>query len=192
MIDLNNAAIFTNNKNTLKETSFDGDNKVYMSQLTLDVVNFDKVKDAYCDSLDKACSARPHSNDALFIDIEQEKFLFIEFKNGELKGQRLQDVKLKISESLLIFNDIVNENISFDRKSVNYVLVYNAENNAEFEKQRTSSLSKTASTLAKLAGRRFCINGFDAYLYFFHDVRTINQDEFKQIEAELQNGTYKF
>lgn len=192
MIDLDKEKLFSENIDTLKHTSADGSNSEYLSNSNLSVINFDKVKDSYCLNLKHNSSAKLHSNDALYVDKSKSKFIFIEFKNGKLEGQEFKDVQLKISESLLMFNDIINENLSFDRANVNYILVYNKEKNLAFEIQRTSSLSKFNKILAIKAGKRFCINGFDRYFYFFHDVKTINQEEFNEIELKLQNNTYEF
>lgn len=38
----------------------------------------------------------------------------------------------------------------------------------------------------------YLINGFDRYNIFFHDVKTINEDEFKDISKQLENKTYNF
>lgn len=192
MIDLDKENLFLESMDTLKNTSAVDAHKEYLSNSNLNVINFDKVKDSYCSILKYYSKAKLHSNDALYIDKSKSKFIFIEFKNGKLEGKGLKDVQLKISESLLMFNDIINENLSFDRENVNYILVYNKEKNLVFEAQRTSSLSKFNNLLAKNAGKRFCINGFDRYFYFFHDVKTINQEEFKEIELKLQNNAYEF
>lgn len=53
--------------------------------------------------------------------------IFIEFKNGIISQTVNYELRLKIYESLLILLDIINENISFSRKKISYILVYNED-----------------------------------------------------------------
>lgn len=68
-------------------------------------------------------------------------------------------------------NDILAETISFDKQNINYILVYNKAKNSNYALK---------TTLAKRAGKSFLIGGFSRYDVFFHDVKTVNDDEFKK------------
>lgn len=103
-----------------------------------------------------------------------------------------EKIRVKIAESLLILNDILGENLTFDRKNVNYILVYNKDKNAEFENQRNNSFSKIAAAVAGMAKMEYLIAGFDRYKAFFHNVKTINENEFQSIATELENSKYEF
>ena len=78
---------------TLKRASKDenGGHVEYMTESQVDVINFDKVKEAY--AREKGLKSHPKSNDALYIqsgDIDT----FIEFKNGYMekgKGPELKE-----------------------------------------------------------------------------------------------------
>ena len=103
-----------------------------------------------------------------------------------------EEIRTKISESLLIFNDIFDVNLTYDRESINYILVYNKTKNSKFESERTSSLSGIGKILASTAKMEYNISGFDRYKVFFHAVKTINEDEFQTIVTQFENSTYKF
>lgn len=195
MIDLTQSNILSAYMSTLEKTSFDKNNGEYLSDSQFQVVDFDTVKDAYFIGNNKSNSTKClRSNDALVIfDKIKGHFIFIEFKNGKIESSlEKEKIRSKISESLLILNDILQENLSFDRKSINYILVYNKSKNTKFENQRNSSWSKIGYSLSKLSGDTYLIDGFDRYRLFFHDVKTINEEEFKAISSSLEKNTYKF
>lgn len=149
-------------------------------------MNFDCVKDSYY--------SRLRSNDALIIiDFSKETFLFIEFKNGKIKSElEKEKIRSKIGEILLILNDILQKNLSFDKQNINFILVYNKDKNQSFEMQRADSINKIATLIAGDAKMSYLIDGFSHYKAYFHDVKTINEDEFKVITEQLENSSYKF
>ena len=194
MIDLSKPNVFTPHIKTLRETSYDKDNNQYMTNSTFPAVDFDGVKDSYTFSNSSISAKKMRSNDALVIyNTKQEQFIFIEFKNGKITSDlEKEKIRVKIAESLLILNDILGENLTFDRTHINYILVYNESKNSEFEKQRYSSLTKISTSFAKLAGMTYLIGGSDRYKAFFHNVKTINEIEFQNIATELEKSTYVF
>ena len=109
--------IFKKNLSTFKETSYDKDGKIprYMTDSEIQVENFDKVKGNYIKGMN--LSNTPCSNDALYLG-EDKKFYFVEFKNGVMINPVVYNLHYKIYDSLLMFNDIVNENISFCRQNM--------------------------------------------------------------------------
>lgn len=194
MIDLSQQNILTEHTKALKEISFDKANKQYMTQSTFLAVDFDEVKDNYVFRNTSIKSNHLRSNDALVIySTQQGQCIFIEFKNGNIMSEiEKEKIRVKIAESLLILNDILGENLTFDRKNVNYILVYNKDKNAEFENQRNNSFSKIAAAVAGMAKMEYLIAGFDRYKAFFHNVKTINENEFQSIATELENSKYEF
>ena len=186
MIDFSKSNKLTTYQKSLKEISFDRANKQYMTQSEFKAIDFDCVKDFYYSGL--------RSNDALVItDFSKGNFLFIEFKNGNIKSElEKEKIRSKIGESLLILNDIIQENLTFDKHNINFILVYNKDKNKSFEKQRTNSINKIATLIAGDAKMSYLIDGFSHYKTCFHDVKTINEDEFKVITEQLETSSYKF
>lgn len=109
---------------TLKSTSKDSYNsetdELYMIDSNLEVVNFDSVKHEYCQGLGLCDIAS--SVDALYC--KGNNFYFIEFKNGRIEKK---DIEKKIYDSLLLFSDISKQDISYFRKHLFFILVYNEE-----------------------------------------------------------------
>lgn len=194
MINLSQPNVFTPHIKTLHEISYDKNNHQYMTNSAFQTVDFDNVKDSYILSNSSISAREMRSNDALVIlNPSIPQFIFIEFKNGDIQSkQKKEEIRSKIAESLLIFNDIITENLTFDRKSINYILVYNEAKNPKFQSQRTSSLTKLASAIGTTANMTYLINGFDRYRAYFHDIKTINETEFNSIVDQLQNHTYVF
>lgn len=119
-----------NNMDTLKRISKDknGVTVEYMTYSQVKAINFDKVKEEYAKA--HSLSTHPKSNDALYV-AKGETDVFIEFKNGYIDNGKVKEIKEKIYDSLLLLNDIIDQNISYTRKHLNYILVYNDSKNAE-------------------------------------------------------------
>lgn len=162
--------VFRDNLSTLKETSCDSNGKEteYMVNSEVQVVNFDKVKDSYIRSLKPVIT--PSSNDALYLGRDNNLY-FIEFKNGKLDHKQKSKLYYKIYDSLLIFTDIIGENISYCRKNLSYVLVYNEEKNSKAE------IAQHITRKANLPFVRFGLERF-ANVYF-KDVLTYTKNEFE-------------
>ena len=185
MINVDEIQIFNNNKATLKETSKDNHDGVdtFMTTSTLDAVDFDAVKDEYIKEMNLV--EAPKSNDALFIGRNGE-FYFIEFKNGVMKDKKIYDIRLKIFDSLLIFSDIVGEGISFTRKSLSYILVYNEKkNSSNGETNSNTQISHSRELIAKYFIEskakkkyiRFNLERFEKL--YFKNVFTYTEEEFE-------------
>ena len=199
MINLSQEAIFNDNLKTLHDTSYDKDNNQYMTNSTFPAIDFDDVKTSYILSNSTLSAAGMRSNDALVIlNSQNGKFLFIEFKNGIISGSKSklkleqEKIRSKIGESLLILNDIIKEDLTFDRNNINYILVYNESKNPDFQTQRNNSFSGIGAILGSYAKMTFLIDGFDRYNIFFHNVKTINEKEFAVIANQLQTNAYIF
>ena len=174
--------IFKENLSSFKDTSRDSDGEApkYMTNSEIQVINFDKVKESYIREMN--LSDTPCSSDALYIG-KEEKLFFVEFKNGAMKNNKIYNVYNKIYDSLLIFNDIVQKNISFCREHLNFILVYNEEKNpCEMNdiKQQDSSKIIISKCIHKKAKKKFIRFGLDKFeKIYFKEVFTYTEKEFE-------------
>lgn len=153
-----------------------------MTNSEIQVINFDKVKESYISEM--KLPNTPCSNDALYIG-KDEKIFFVEFKNGVMKKEKIFNVYYKIYDSLLIFNDIVGENISFCRKNLYFILVYNeGKNSCENDKvgQQDSSKAIISKYVHNKAKKKFVRFGLDRFeKIYFKEVFTYTEYEFEKI-----------
>lgn len=188
MINIEAHPILKKYIDTLHETSLDAGSSVteYMTDSQIEVVDFDKVKEEYAGNLH--LSIRPTSNDALHIAAGSND-TFIEFKNGSLwQEKKRAEVRSKIYNSVLMLTDIIGENISYTRKHLNYILVYNETKNPDEENinektevqdsQAREEISKSVFKLAKDRKIGFGLERFKGYC--FKEVATYTKEEFEQ------------
>lgn len=129
-------------------------------------------------------SNTPCSNDALYFG-KDNKIFFVEFKNGVLdeRPRRNFNICKKIYDSLLIFNDIVNKNISFCRGNLYFILVYNENKNkreACKTEQEESSKAIISKKIHKKAKKKFVRFGLDRFeKLYFKEVFTYTESEFE-------------
>lgn len=131
MITLSDYEMFKECYSTLQETSLDrtaDGAEFFMTDCTMQVVNFDQVKEKYIAPL--KLSETPASNDALFED-GKGNIIFVEFKNGYIDKKTQFRLRKKIYDSMLIFTDIVSAGIHDMREVAEYILVYNEIVNAD-------------------------------------------------------------
>lgn len=169
---------------TLKETSYDKRNRIYMCESDLKVVDFDKLKDEYIKGL--KLSDAPSSCDSLYLELK-DRIVFIEFKNGKVEKY---NIRKKIYDSILIFSDIEGYGISETRKKVDFILVYNYENNKNNrdyigdskkniqESESFKIFGDKVSGYAKEPIIRFGINDFKNYLV--KNIYTYTKEEFEK------------
>ena len=139
--------IFIDNKKPLFEVSKDSsdkENPVYMVGIDEDiskdiVIDFDDVKTAFCKKFHKSNEVFK-SADALLYSEVKNKLIFVEFKNGKVK-----DVKTKLKDSLLVFSNIVDVDLKFCRKYLEYIVVYNYEKNKQYVEQEKEEQNKSQS-----------------------------------------------
>ena len=187
---LSDYPMFCENMTTLKETSADKRDAAscaYMTESDIPAVDFDLVKKKYVEKL--GLSVVPMSNDALFHH-EEEKVVFVEFKNGHIGKKEQFNIRKKIYDSVLIYSDITKSGISNMREEVEYVLVYNEDINtgdfgqlekgADFIQDSISfnSFAKNVSALAKERYVGFGVGMFENYC--FKRVHTYTEAEFEK------------
>ena len=85
--------------------------------------NFDLVKRHYVNGFGLSEDAIT-SVDAI-VPLE-DRILFVEFKNGQVNNRNIKD---KARDSLLVFLEIIGENIAFSRSNIDFIVVYNLEKN---------------------------------------------------------------
>ena len=182
MTNLSEHAILARNATTLKETSCNDQSpsKPYMTNSSLEVINFDAVKTEYVDSLH--LSEVPKSNDAL-LQKKDGSLVFVEFKGGQLDQRLLYDLRKKIYDSILILGDILGETISHTRKNLDYVLVHS--DNA-FGTPPPYDIIVNA--VAKKANEKHIQGGLNAFKgYCFREVATLTTDAFEEyLKNEIQ------
>lgn len=175
--------ILKNNLCTLKGASLDDSKqfKFYMSESKITVVNFDKIPNIY--SKGKGWKGVPNSNDALYVD--DNKWYFIEFKNGEVVKA---NVYRKIYDSLIMLIELgIIPDFEFVRKNMIYILVYNSEKGNKItespaREENYSYFFKLASQEEKL----FEIEKFEKYL--FDETHTYTKDMFQEKFVAVMEG----
>lgn len=168
-------AVFGSHRSTLKEDSIDNSEPghiCYMTESERETINFDGVKTEYLNQRGLS-EENAKSVDSL---LEKDGILYmIEFKNRNMKSEKSR-VKIKIRDSLLIFCDIVKENISFTRENMDFILVYNEEKNPKRSKTEITRI------LSEKAGEPYCLFELDRFSnLYFRKAHTWTQKEFEEL-----------
>lgn len=189
MLDLDEYDILMRNMSTLQECSKDDSDSVnpqYMTYKKMQVINFDGVKTEYVASLG-ITENQPKSLDSLMVF--DGKLTFVEFKNGSMKKEK-DKVREKALVSLLIFNDIMGNDISYTRENVDMILVYNDEKNPSSKSKKTyvresASRDYLKNAFLKKADEEFVrFQLWRLQRLYFHRVHTYRLEEFeKYLEA---------
>ena len=119
MIKLELYPILLDNRESLRETSKDDSDPndiQYMTSSETEVVNFDLVKRHYVNGFGLSEDAIT-SVDAI-VPLE-DRILFVEFKNGQVNNRNIKD---KARDSLLVFLEIIGENIAFSRSNIDFIV----------------------------------------------------------------------
>lgn len=170
-------------KNTIKIISCDDAHKVSMVESVERIVDFDEVKTKYANGLGKSEEIAKSVDGLMYLD---NLYFMVEFKNGNIQNEKSK-IRDKIRDSLLIFNDIVDKNISFTRKNMEFILVYDSEKNPmqNEEKKNLSALNsrvRIGKYFAKKAKKEFVRWGFESFAgLYFKNVHTYDIDEFKDL-----------
>ena len=150
-------------------------------------VDFDAVKEEYAKELH--LSTMPASNDALLED-GQGNLVFVEFKNCKITKNLQYEIRKKIYDSCLIFSDLTSETLSYMRKNMDYILVYNeSENLRNTDDKSIEAKNKTvqqspsqdllAKTIIGYSGKEFIHFGLNKFkTYCFRDVHSYTETEF--------------
>ena len=145
MIKLELYPILSDNRESLRETSKDDSDPndiQYMTSSETEVVNFDLVKRHYVNGFGLSEDAIT-SVDAI-VPLE-DRILFVEFKNGQVNNRNIKD---KARDSLLVFLEIIGENIAFSRSNIDFIVVYNLEKNPLPRQVQKGQLQETPSRVS--------------------------------------------
>lgn len=200
-------------RDSLKQTSVDKSRKKkgiveYMTESEMQVINFDSVKEDYVKKGRLKLSEVPSSNDALFLG-KDGRVCFIEFKNGEIDSMKNLKVKLKIYDSILIFLDIIKEDLQYSRENIDYILVFNEnkkhttkhfsgknmERLLRSEVNESDARSTITGILTEKSGKEYIQFDLEKYKGFiFREVHTYTRSQFerkfvkKHMEDNLLEG----
>lgn len=115
--------LFKESISSLKSASRDDANSVEMTQSNLPCIKFDTVKKKYAL---KHFPSAPNTYKSVDAILQTASFIFfIEFKNGKLDGEERAKIREKLSNSYLLFSDILNTTFSKFRNYSIFILVYN-------------------------------------------------------------------
>lgn len=176
MIDVDAYDILSRNRTTLKELSKDtsGDEVIYMTESSLEAIDFDHVKTEYTNSLNLSEESASSLDALAFIGSSS---LFIEFKNGNMHNEK-RKVKDKIRDSLLILSDIIKCDISFTRENLSFILVYNKDKTSRSHGPNSrQAISEHIMNKANIEEIRFGLDVFP--ILYFKEVHTYNEEEFE-------------
>lgn len=186
----NDLKIRLSNLKSLSKDSH-GDTVEYVTMSEKAAVNFDRVVKQYSISRNLKCIK---SVDAL-MEIDDNNWVFIEFKNGVLDDKEKLGIKKKIYDSIFVLSDITSLKFSELRDMVEFVLVYNEEKNPESEDNDDSksneppyspSYDKFVGNMENLSNDeviRFKLNYFKNYC--FRDVHTYSKAKFKSYLQQI-------
>lgn len=188
---INDNPIFQKCRSSLKETSKDtsSGNDEYMVQSSMEVIDFDKVKDEFVE-LNNIKEAMK-SMDALFVSESSNystcdaKFFFIEFKSGDTKNVKKRDISDKMRDSLILFSHITNLSVKEICAKSTSIFVYDKQKNPDLTSpdsmEESESLDELAHGLSNNAKEVFVKFGIeiDKYQNFlFKDIFTYTIEDF--------------
>ena len=181
------------------KTSYDDNNKEIFIDSNDRCIDFDKVKEYYFKKHNtkhqiiherknhgsKYIYMREYSsNDA--VKVFNGMDYFIEFKNQD--KPKMSKIYGKIKDSLLIYMDIFDENLSYARENLGYILVYNPikDTNDKSGLGQYKEYDKIQNKIKYLAKERVDKFGLKSNLeeFYFKDVIVLSKDDF---EKKLSN-----
>lgn len=110
---------FKSSFDSLKNTSYDKENKTYMCQSDMQVVDFDKL------TLELNPLKQPSSYDSLIIEELNKKVFCVEFKNQNRADVKNQNLHKKVKDSDNTFKKIcVDNNVKKDNYNFIFCVVY--------------------------------------------------------------------
>lgn len=110
---------------TLKQTSYDSENRVYLCQSQLSVIDLDALtRELYPNT-------QPASFDALLIEEDTKKIFCIEFKNQTTSSISSQQIQKKAADSLATLSMFCSaNNVNFSEYRIIACVVYKADNSS--------------------------------------------------------------
>lgn len=157
---------------TLKRASLDKEKNEYMTESTIEVINFDKIPKEYARG--KGWLGVPKSNDALYMD--SSSWTFIEFKNGSIDKV---DVYRKIYDSIIMLIDLkIVPDFDFVRNNISYILVCKKDRFSAQESPSRAAIYAHTQNCAKSETILFDLEKLKSFL--LSEVHTYSPEEFEQ------------
>lgn len=173
---------------TLKESSYDKTNEVYMVDYLYDVLDYDGIAVAH--QKIKGYPYRLSSNDAVYISHEGTPY-FIEFKNGSIDKVDIQ--KKGVGSAMLAMEIGIAESLKELQEKAIYILVYNESAIVQKQAQSQKRLSNATRRKGNRKIRRLIeLNGV-AWIY--HEAFSYTISEFEEnfinpiVEPEYQTAS---
>lgn len=185
------SSVFSN----FSHTSYDDNNGEIFIDSNDKCIDFDKVKEYYFKKHNtkhqlihernnyenKYYYMREYSsNDA--VKVFNDMDYFIEFKNQN--KPKINIIYSKIKDSLLIYMDIFDENLSYTRENLGYILVYNPKKdiNDKSGLGQYEEYDKLQNKIESLAKRKVDKFGLKSNLeeFYFKDVIVLSKNEFER------------
>lgn len=184
-IDLNSSDYIKSIKRCSCDDS-QSDNKKFMTECELPATDFDTVKGSYAKSLGLN-KGIIRSVDALMRNEQTKTDFLIEFKNGKIVAKKrelieeddelISEIKEKVRDSLLIYNDLSKTFISNTRNNVVLIVVYNEEKNPNVSESQ-QAIHKAVMSRAEEEIVRFKLSNFKKI--YFKEVHTYTETQFKE------------
>lgn len=187
MIDITKSEMLNGNITTLEVASLDDTNSEYMTDSQIDVINFDRVKDAYMKIYNDDNSFTMHSVDAILK--ANDRILLIEFKNGKMNKNQKYEVRWKLTDSILIFSDLTSSLIENIRADCDFILVYNIDKNPHSGDNSSEAKNAIFQGIRDLARNRYHRFGIAKYEnIYFNKVFAYSQNEFEEFLSTSKIG----
>lgn len=181
MVDLSQYDLFNTSMKSLKAISYDKQNKHHLVLSERKAFSFDDIKKKYYMKLGSP-GQEPSSADAVIQF--PDGLAILEFKNGNLNNESVSSFHNKVRDSLLILCDIIDKTISFTRKEVDFVLVYNEDKNptlkGALELQPSPSREKIINHSETKANQLLITDGLNGFQgIYFREVYTYAVEQFE-------------
>lgn len=116
----------------------------------------------------------------------------IEFKNGQVNNRNIKD---KARDSLLVFLEIIGENIAFSRSNIDFIVVYNLEKNPLPKQVQKGQLQETPSRVSIAdhfmgkARKEFICFDLERYeRLYYRNIHTYSKERFGEYLQALKLG----
>lgn len=175
MVKFDHIKEFWESRSTLRETSHNSACNSNLTESHAEVYDFDEVKNRYFGVVQES-AAPGKSADALLVvqDDNQDINVFIEFKDCKVERN---EIRIKIADSLLVFNDLTGSQLHDRKTDSDFILVYSAKKNPP-----TASGNKKyiENKILGKANKKMILFGLDKYDgSYFRKLMTYDEEEFR-------------
>ena len=126
------------------------------------------------------------STDMIFFDIEKEYIVFVEYKNGQIKGKK--DIQHKFLNSFSLLNQILNiDKKTFWSLKTYLIFITNRKNNKGQEKYIENYQQGSYKILGQMK-QNIILYNFQKYKpWYFNEIKTPFCDEFENLMKQEFN-----